>query len=131
MTSQLSPGDVRAAAEVHRELGSEYSDAVVESFLERVDREIAARVEARLGAASRDEQAQPAQPGSRHTLLMGVGIGIFITGVPSVLVAASGGGVLAKDETSVLLVIGIIWTVAITIGLFARGPMRRGRKTDR
>jgi hypothetical protein len=62
---------------------------------------------------------------------MGVGIGIFITGVPSVLVAATGGGVLAKDETSVLLVIGIIWTVAIAIGLFARGPMRRETKTDR
>lgn len=131
MTSQLSLGDVRAAAEVHRELGSEYSDAVVESFLERVDREIAARVDARLGAASHDEQAQPAPPSSRHTLLMGVGIGIFITGMPSVLVTASGGGVLAKDETSVLLVIGIIWTVAIAIGLFARGPMRRRTKTDR
>ena len=131
MTSQLSPGDIRAAAEVHRELGPDYSDAVVESFLERVDREIAARVDARLGAASRNQQPQSAQPGSRHALLMGVGIGIFVTGMPSALVAASGGGVLAKDETSVLLVIGIIWMVAIAIGLFARGPMRRGTKTDR
>src|SRR5260221_12138851 len=47
-TSPLSPEDIRAAAEVHRELGPEYSDAVVASFLEKVDREIAARVEARL-----------------------------------------------------------------------------------
>lgn len=71
MTSQLSPGDIRAAAEVHRELGPEYSDLVVESFLERVDREIAARVDARLGAASRNQQPQSAPPSSRHTLLMG------------------------------------------------------------
>ena len=50
-TSPLSPQEIRAAAETHKELGPEYSDAVVESFLERVDREIAARVDARLGPA--------------------------------------------------------------------------------
>ena len=50
MTSQLSPGDIRAAAEVHRELGPEYSDLVVESFLERVDREIASRAWTRVSA---------------------------------------------------------------------------------
>ena len=32
-TSPLSPQEIRAAA-MHRELGPEYSDAVVESFLE-------------------------------------------------------------------------------------------------
>jgi hypothetical protein len=46
--SALSPGDIKAAAEVHRELGPEYSDAVVASFIDKVDREVAARVEARL-----------------------------------------------------------------------------------
>lgn len=130
MTSQFSPGEIRAAAEVHRELGPEYSDAVVESFLDRVDREIAARVDARVGAAARSDQGQPAQPGNRHALLTGAGIGIFVTAVPSVLVAASGGGVLAKDETSVLMVIAIIWA-AIAITLFVRRPMRRGTETGR
>ncbi|MGD0376360.1 MAG: hypothetical protein ABSB01_17475 [Streptosporangiaceae bacterium] len=42
MTSQFAPGEIRAAAEVHRELGPEYTDAVVESFLDQVDREITA-----------------------------------------------------------------------------------------
>jgi hypothetical protein len=64
MTSQLSPGDIRAAAEVHRELGPDYSDAVVESFLERVDREIAARVDAlsalRPGISSRSRRSRAA-----------------------------------------------------------------------
>jgi hypothetical protein len=32
-TSPLSPEDIRAAAETHQELGPEYSDAVVASFL--------------------------------------------------------------------------------------------------
>jgi hypothetical protein len=38
-TSPLDPQEIRAAAEAHKELGPEYSDAVIESFLERVDRE--------------------------------------------------------------------------------------------
>ena len=42
--SPLDPQEIRAAAEAHKELGPEYSDAVIESFLERVDREITARV---------------------------------------------------------------------------------------
>lgn len=58
-TSPLSPEDIRAAAETHRELGPEYSDAVVASFIAKVDREIAARVEARLSGMP------PAKPAKR------------------------------------------------------------------
>ncbi len=117
-TSPLSPQEIRATAEAHKELGPEYSDAVIESFLERVDREIIARVDARLGPVSREQPVQPAQSNSRRTLLAGVAIGIFVTGVPSVMVATSGGGVLAKDETSVLLIIAILWAIAVAIGAF-------------
>ena len=46
--SPVSPEDIRAAAETYQELGPEYHDAVVASFLQKVDREVAARVEARL-----------------------------------------------------------------------------------
>jgi hypothetical protein len=35
--------DVRAAFERHRELGPYYSDAVVASFIDKVDRAVAAR----------------------------------------------------------------------------------------
>src|SRR5271155_5264275 len=101
-TSPLSPQEIRAAAAAHKELGPEYSDAVIESFLERVDREITVRVDARLGPVSREQQlVQPAQSNGRRTLLTGVAIGIFITGVPSAMVAASAGGVIAKDEAQV------------------------------
>jgi hypothetical protein len=71
-TSPVSPEDIRAAAAAHRELGPEYSDAVVASFLERVDRAVAARVEARLAGTSRAELAKRA---SRRTLLKGMAIG--------------------------------------------------------
>jgi hypothetical protein len=118
-TSPLSPQEIRAAAAVHKELGPEYSDAVVESFLDRVDQEITARLDARLGPVPREQPVQPVQSSSRRTLLTGVAIGIFITGVPSAMVAASAGGVISKDETQVLFVVGILWAIAVAIAAFA------------
>jgi len=46
----LSPDEVRAAAEIHNELGPGYRDAVVESFLEKIDRQVGNRIEAQLAA---------------------------------------------------------------------------------
>lgn len=117
-TSPLSPDEIRAA-EAHQELGPEYRDAVIESFLERVDREITARVDARFGPVSREQPMQPAQSNGRRTLLTGVAIGIFITGVPSAMVAASAGGVIAKDEVQVLFIVGILWAIAVAVAAFA------------
>jgi len=74
-TSPLSPEDIRAAAEVHRELGPEYSDAVVAAFLEKVDREVAARVDARLAGLTQAPPAQPARPRGRHALAKALAIG--------------------------------------------------------
>jgi tellurite resistance protein TehA-like permease len=62
---------------------------------------------------------QPAQSNGRRTLLTGVAIGIFITGVPSAMVAASAGGVIAKDEAQVLFTVGIIWAIAVAVAAFA------------
>lgn len=61
VSAQLSPDEIRVAAETHRELGPEYRDAVIDSFLERVGREIDARVEARLAVAKPAEHPQPQQ----------------------------------------------------------------------
>jgi hypothetical protein len=58
-TSAVSAEDIRAAAEVHRELGPAYSDAVVASFIDKVDRAIAARAEARLADQARPAPAKP------------------------------------------------------------------------
>jgi hypothetical protein len=128
-TSPLDPQEIRAAAETHKELGPEYSDAVIESFLERVDREITARVDARLGPVSREQSVQPAQANSRRTLLTGVAIGIVVTGVPSMAVAASAGGVIPGDETSVLIVIAVLWAIAVAIGAFVY-PVRHNRRKE-
>lgn len=47
-TTSLNPDDIRAAAETHRELGPDYQSAVIDSFIEKVTKEIDARVDARL-----------------------------------------------------------------------------------
>ena len=49
----LSVDDIRAAAEVHGELGPEYGDAVVESFLAKIDKQIEARVDQRLASMTK------------------------------------------------------------------------------
>jgi hypothetical protein len=71
-TSPGPPEDIRAAAEVHRELGPEYSDAVVAAFLDKVDREVDARVKAHLADRRRGRVARLAD---RRMLVMGVAIG--------------------------------------------------------
>ncbi len=58
----LTPQEIRAAAETHRDLGPEYQSAVIESFLDRVGTEIDARVDARLAAA----QMTSARPAKQH-----------------------------------------------------------------
>ncbi len=58
-TSPLLPDDVRAAAEVLAELGPDYHDAVMESFLAKVDREVDARVDVRLAAERRANTPEP------------------------------------------------------------------------
>ena len=118
-TSPLSPQEIRAAAAAHKELGPEYGDQVIESFLERVDQQITARVDARLGPVSREQPVQPAQSNSRRSLLTGVAIGIFVTGVPSMMVAAGAGGVISEDEKQVLLILAVLWAVAVAVAASA------------
>jgi hypothetical protein len=133
MTSELTPGEVRAAAEVHRELGAEYGDAVIESFLDRVDRRVAERVDrevaARLGPPPRQDLVPPVQPNSRLILLTGVAIGVFVTGLPSVMVAASKGAVTAKDETTLLVLIGLLLGIVAAVAAF-RATARELRRRD-
>jgi len=85
--------DVRASAEVHRELGPEYGDAVVESFLARIEKRIDARVDERLGAAAGRRPRRPIDPARlaryRSALAGAVG-GSVVVGVPLTLLAFKG-----------------------------------------
>jgi hypothetical protein len=95
--SPFSAGELRAAAETHSELPSEYRDAVLESFVDRVGREIDARVDARLArAAARPVAPQPgpATPASgaqKPFSPMTMALGSIALGIPiSAIVAAAG-----------------------------------------
>ena len=77
--SPLSRQEIHAAAAAHDELGPGYSDAVVASFLEKVDREIDARVDARLAGIR--QPAPPAERDDLRTLLKGAAVGIGASGI--------------------------------------------------
>jgi hypothetical protein len=83
-TLPLSPDEIRAAAEVHRELGPQYSDAVVQSFLDKIDKEVEARIEARIAALPprRRAQPEPSVRARRRAFLAGTAAGLAGAGIP-------------------------------------------------
>lgn len=124
--SSLSPEEIRAAAGAHQELGPEYSDAVVTSFLDKIDKDIAARVDARLAGTP---QAEPAKP-ENSTLLTGIAIGTAMGTFPLLLAMS-----LARGDQAVqgplqwLLALWIVVTVGCAVGAArARGQSASRRK---
>jgi hypothetical protein len=83
-TSNLSSQEIRAAAEAHRELGPEYHDAVVESFLAKIEKVIEARVDARLAASepARRRQLDAATLAKRRLALKHKALGSVAAAIP-------------------------------------------------
>jgi len=78
-TSALSADEIRAAAETHRELPPEYQNAVIESFLAKVDREIDARVDARMALYSGGRRRERRPRGPAFFALASMLLGIPLT----------------------------------------------------
>ncbi len=110
--------EIRAAAAAHEELGPEYSDAVVASFLERVEQEIDARVDARMAGARRP--GAPAGQDSKRALLRGIAIGIVIG-----LIVGVGGNPGEQVHRRVLLLAAVVLTIAVTYAVGAARAWRR------
>jgi len=126
-TSNLSSQDLRAAAEAHRELGPEYSDAVVDSFLAKVEARLDERVNARLAELTPPRRRMLARLSRdrRRGLITGAMIGWGGLGVPLFLHLYSGAGYwmgTARDLWAVLLV--------ASAGLCGAGLARIIRRTD-
>lgn len=92
----LTAEDVRAAAEVHGELGPDYGDAVVESFLAKIDKQIEARVDERIAGLTgqgrltrRRRPADPVRLGKVRIALGGVAAGSIVAGVPLTIMFAT------------------------------------------
>jgi len=116
--SPLSREEIYAAAAAHDELGPEYSDAVVASFLEKVDKEIDARVDARL--AGRHRPAPPAERDDVRTLLKGVAVGICTSGIAFFAVGGN------ADER----MHRILWVLLLLVVILYARPLRAGRGDD-
>ena len=87
----LTPDEIRAAAETHRDLGPDYQSAVIESFLDKVGREIDARVDARV-AAAQHVPAAPARPaGGRERSAFVLAIVSISLGIPLTAITVSAG----------------------------------------
>jgi hypothetical protein len=100
----LTPEEIRAAAETHRELGPDYQSAVIESFLDKVGREIDARVDERMAIA---RQAAPAR-GRAPMALAIVSISLAIPLSAIALAVGSSGGLTA---------LVVIWIAITAINL--------------
>jgi hypothetical protein len=127
--SSLSPDDVRAAAEVHRELGPQYSDAVVESFLEKVDREISARIDAKLASVAQADNApaELAKTGRRRALRTGLAVGVVATGVPLTWLAVVVQGSAAARSDFGFWLLGAWLAIVVICAAVALVRKPRGR----
>jgi hypothetical protein len=111
-TSNLSSHEIRAAAETHNELGPEYHDAVVESFLAKVEKEIEARVDARLAASAspRRRRLDAATLARRRLALKYMALGSVAAAIPLSLVSLWLNGLSGQ---------GMIWSLAVVWILIA------------
>ncbi len=136
MTSlPLSPDDIRAAAEVHNELGPEYSDAVVASFLEKIDKEIALRVQARLADQSRSRSLRAKPEGTRldgyRALLRGIAVGLAVSIVPLLWFWDLGSRSLDQDTGRGLIILAwSITTIICGAGSIRARRLQRARRPD-
>ncbi|HEV3379490.1 MAG TPA: hypothetical protein VG142_00655 [Trebonia sp.] len=117
MSDSLSPDEIRAAAEVHDELGPRYRDAVIESFLEKVGKEIDARVDARLGQsaplpASRHGHRNSGDSGGRSGSPLALAVCSLVFGIPISAIAVAAG-----DHPAGLLGLVVVWIAIAAINI--------------
>ena len=122
--TSLNPDDIRAAAETHRDLGPDYQSAVVEAFLEKVTKEIDARVDARLASSLLQAQAnQPAVRQSRERGPFVLAVISLVAAIPLTAISLNSG---PHDPKAMLIVwLGIV-IVNVAYALNLRPP--GGRK---
>ncbi|MBX6381363.1 MAG: hypothetical protein IRZ07_00090 [Microbispora sp.] len=89
MTAQSTREDLRAVIAARRDLGPDYEDALVDSFLDKLDVEIAARVRSEVEAQLRRQP--PVPPVRQKDSAVGVALGSLGIGIPLTAIAAGAG----------------------------------------
>ena len=116
-TSSWTADEIRAAAATHRELPPEYQNAVIESFLSKVDREIDARVDARLAGYG----AGRAHPARTRTPAFFV-LATMVAGIP-----LSAIGVAAGQHPAGFWGLLVVWVSLVVIHVAYLGRHQPGR----
>ena len=115
MTSSLSPDEIRAAAQTHRDLGPEYESAVIESFLDKVGREIDARVDARLAGVRPGQPPMPpaGSAGNGRGSVFALAVITMVLGIPltAITYQPSGGNAVVGLVWLCLLLINVVYAV--------------------
>lgn len=122
--SRISPDEVRAAAEVHNELGPDYRDAVVESFLEKIDKDVGARIDAQLASSI---QASASASERAHLDRRRSQLSAMVAG--SVIAALASGGAVGwsmhHPGSSPLKALALVWIVLAAAYLAYAWRLRR------
>ena len=114
---QATRNDIAAAAAAHHELGGDYDEAVAEGLIDRIGAEIDRRVDARLGARSRDSRSLPeaSRPGRHQAIWTGVGIGTgFGAGITGIVAVIANAG---NHTDSVVAAVVAVWVIMALAGL--------------
>ncbi|MEV4013952.1 hypothetical protein AB0J35_25985 [Nonomuraea angiospora] len=114
-----SGDELRAAYQARKDLGPEYEDALIQSFLEKMDQEVDRRVEDRLARQRQVGEVQSVAGSGQRLALAIVSVTLGILGSVAALAAEARGAVLA-------IWIGIsVVNVAFALGNKQRGPSTR------
>jgi len=100
--ADLTPQEIAAALAARRELGPEYEDAIAASLAERVEREIAARVDAAVNPQPAPVPAARAKRQHDTSSLTTVGVVSLVTGVPVT-------GIVAGSSHGSVAAIAVAW----------------------
>jgi hypothetical protein len=120
--ARLSANEIRAAAEVHSELGPDYQDAVVESFLEKIDKEVGARIDAQLTAARQSGARDPALMDRKRAQLGAMAAGSALAAL------ASGAAVewsVHYPGSSPVKALATVWAILAVIYIACAWRLRR------
>jgi hypothetical protein len=118
-TSSLSPDEIRAAAETHRELPPEYQSAVIESFLDKIGKEIEARVDARVAAYY--TQGPPPKPrrAPRQYSPTFLALASMVLGIPLTAIVVTAG-----PHPVGLAGVLVVWAAIVVINVVYSGRFR-------
>ena len=121
--AELTPDEIAAALAARRELGPDYEDAIAASLAEKVEREIAARVEAGRIPAKREERERPVRghdtEASSARAATFLGAASLIAGIPVT-------GIVAGTSHGNVAAIGIAWAGIALVNWAAAFGRRRG-----